>query len=481
LPNVCRLFNFDETIMNAELHKESNVSGPDNISPVSSVTPADSAMPVTTAETSATSITPIEPIKHGPSERIWTTRGSSAYRRISLALFLSGFATFSLLYCVQPLLPTFAETFGVGAAQSSLSLSISTGFLAVSILCAGAVSERLGRRGLMFASMALAAAFNVAAAFAPNWPMLLLARALEGFALGGVPAVAMAYLAEEIDPAGLGLSMGLYVGGTAFGGMIGRVGMSVLTDLFSWRQAMFAIGVIDLLAAAAFVWLLPASRNFAVRRGLGVAHHIGLWRQHLSDRRLPLVFATACLAMGLFVTVYNYAGFRLMAAPFNLTSTETGLIFSAYLFGIAASSGAGALADRFGRGPVMLAGILVTAIGLLLTLQSMLLWIVVGIIAITIGFFMTHSVASSWVGLLARGAKGHASSLYLLAYYLGSSVLGSAGGWFWERAGWPAVTGFAFVLLFGCFLLAMRLKRLAPQPFKVASHAHPGAQARTQD
>jgi YNFM family putative membrane transporter len=148
---------------------------------------------------------------------------SAAYLRIALALFLAGFATFSL-YCVQPLLPAFVREFHVGAASSSLSLSLSTGMLAVSILCAGALSGRVGRRGPMFASMTLAALFNLLAAVAPSWHLLLAWRALEGFALGGVPAVAMAYLAEEIAPEGLGLSMGLYVGGTAFGGMIGGSG-----------------------------------------------------------------------------------------------------------------------------------------------------------------------------------------------------------------------------------------------------------------
>ncbi|MGC7986164.1 MFS transporter, partial [Salmonella enterica] len=71
-------------------------------------------------------------------------------RNIVLALFCSGFATFSLLYCVQPLLPAFAQEFGIGAASASLALSLSTGFLAVSILLAGMVSERYGRKELMF-------------------------------------------------------------------------------------------------------------------------------------------------------------------------------------------------------------------------------------------------------------------------------------------------------------------------------------------
>ena len=62
-----------------------------------------------------------------PAARTWVESGSPAYRRISLALFLAGFATFSLLYCVQPVLPELAQAFGLGAANSSFALSVSTG------------------------------------------------------------------------------------------------------------------------------------------------------------------------------------------------------------------------------------------------------------------------------------------------------------------------------------------------------------------
>jgi YNFM family putative membrane transporter len=313
---------------------------------------------------------------------------------------------------------------------------------------------------MIFVSMALAALLNMWAAVAPSWHGILAARALEGFALGGVPAVAMTYLAEEIAPYGLGFSMGLYVGGTGFGGMVGRVGMSYLSDVLSWRQAMLGIGAVDLLAAVAFVWLLPASRNFVRRHNLSPAHHYALWRQHLTSATLPGVFAIGCLIMGVFVTVYNYASFRLMAPPFSLSATKTGLIFCAYAFGIAAASGAGALADRLGKGPIMLGSLAVTAVGLALTLSHALIPVVLGIVFVTIGFFMTHSVASSWVGQLAKSAKGHATSLYLLAYYLGSSVLGSWGGWFWQKGAWPSVAAFCFVLLIMCGGFAVRVARI---------------------
>lgn len=389
-------------------------------------------------------------------------RGSRAYRRVTIALFLAGFSTFSLLYCVQPLLPLFAAHFGVGPAESSLSLSLSTGFLAIAIFGAAALSERLGRRQLMFGSMAAAAILNIAVAVAPHWPVLIVLRALEGFVLGGVPAVAMAYLAEEIDPRGLGGAMGLYISGTAFGGMTGRVVTGILADAVSWQVALATVGTAGLAAAAGFIALLPPSRNFTPRPGFSLHYHLAAWSDHLANPALRLLFAIGFLTMGAFVAIYNYAGFRLVAPPYNLDQSAIGLIFTAYLFGIVASSVAGGLADRLGRRAVLPVGIMTTTAGVCLTLGDGLASIIAGIAVVTFGFFATHSVASGWIGRIAVDAKGHASSLYLLAYYVGSSVVGSAGGWFWAEGGWPAVVGFTSALFGLALVAALRLRRISP-------------------
>jgi len=381
--------------------------------------------------------------------------------RVGLALFLAGFSTFSLLYCVQPLLPVFARHYGISPAASSLSLSLSTGFLAASIMVAAAVSEGLGRRGLMFTSMTLAALLNIAAALAPDWRMLLLARAAEGFVLGGVPAVAMAYLAEETAPGQLGRAMGIYVAGTAFGGMSGRVGTGILADFLAWRVALGLAGVSGLIAAVGFIALLPPSRNFVRRRGFEPQFHLMAWASHLKHSALPMLFAIGFLAMGAFVTVYNYAGFRLMAPPYRLSQSELGLIFAVYVFGIAASSLAGWMADRAGRFTTLLCGICLAAAGVALTASPGLPLVILGIIALTIGFFATHSVASGWVGRLAVTHKGHAASLYLLAYYLGSSLAGSAGGWFWAHGGWNGVVLFTLLLLALALAAAIRIRQVS--------------------
>jgi YNFM family putative membrane transporter len=146
-----------------------------------------------------------------------------------------------------------------------------------------------------------------------------------------------------------------------------------------------------------------------------------------------------------------------MGPPYSLDQSTTGLIFAVYVFGIVASSGAGVAADRIGRSRVLPVGSGFAIAGTALTVADNLLLIVAGIVLLTVGFFITHSVASGWVGRLAATAKGHASSLYLLAYYLGSSVGGTAGGPFWSAGGWPAVAGFAGICLLLGLAASLRL------------------------
>jgi YNFM family putative membrane transporter len=380
-------------------------------------------------------------------------------------MFLAGFSSFSLVYCVQPLLPALAHSFDVSPAQSSLALSLTTGLLAVAIVLAGAFSQSLGRRGVMFASMALAATCNVAGAVLPSWHGLLAARALEGLVLGGVPAVAMAWLAEEIEPSHLGRAMGLYIGGTATGGMVGRVGMGMMMELVSWRFAMAALGAICLASAVCFLRLLPRSRNFVPSRGLDLSLHLRAWRDNLRSRTLLRLYATGFTLLSIFVTLFNYVTFRLSVAPYRLSPSEISLLFLAFAFGIVSSSVAGQLTSRFGRRRIHVTGFALVLAGVLLTLSSSLGVIFAGIAFVTTGFFVTHAVTSASVGPAAATAKGHAASLYLLFYYLGASVTGSIGGWVWQLGGWNAIVALMA-------LLAAAGLGLAPTKQR-APHEHP--------
>jgi YNFM family putative membrane transporter len=327
------------------------------------------------------------------------------------------------------------------------------------MLVAGALSDAWGRKPMMVGALLLAALLTLLCAVVPSWSQLLAVRALQGVMLSGVPAVAMAYVAEEMHPAAIGFAMGLYIAGNALGGMSGRLVTGTLADFVSWRFALMVTGLFA-LGCALILWrALPASRHFH-SRPLHLAALPEQFAATFRDPGLPFLYAVGFLAMGAFVTVYNYIPFRLLAPPFGLSQAVVGVIFVLYLVGMASSSLAGALTARFGRPVLMLGAIGIMLAGLAMTVADPLWLVIGGIGLVTFGFFGAHSVASAWVGRRAGTAKGAASALYLLFYYAGSSLMGSTGGLFWSRGAWPAVAVFVAGLIIAAGLAAVRLARL---------------------
>ena len=388
------------------------------------------------------------------------------FMRTVLALFSGGFATFALLYCVQPMMPVLSREFSINAAQSSLILSVSTAMLALGLLITGPISDRLGRKPVMVLSLFSAAIFTLASGMVPSWEGVLITRALVGLSLSGLAAVAMTYLSEEIHPNHIGLAMGLYIGGNAIGGMSGRVITGVLIDYVSWHAAIMVVGGLALIAAAVFWKILPESRNFRAR-SLHPRSLLEGFVVQFRDAGLPLLFIEAFLLMGSFVTLFNYIGYRLLAEPYHLSQAVVGLFSVVYMSGIYSSAKIGSLADKLGRRQVLWAVIVMMLIGVSLTMFTPLPVVIVGVLLFTFGFFGAHSVASSWIGRRAITAKGQASSLYLFSYYVGSSVAGTGGGVFWHYAGWNGIGLFIGALLLVALAVALRLAKLPPLEAKV--------------
>ena len=384
--------------------------------------------------------------------------GDPGMRRVRLGLFAAGLATFALLYTPQPLLPLLSADFHASPAAASLAMSAGTGALAVAVIPVSSLSEVFGRRRVMIVSVLAAAVLGLVAPLAPSLAALVVIRVVEGFALAGVPATAMAYLAEEVRKDSLGRAMGLYIAGNAIGGLSGRVVAGILAEHGGWRVATAGVGALSLACAITFALVLPRSAFFAQAsprlRVLGSS-----LRRNLADTGLLRLYLIGFALMGAFVTVYNYLTYRLSGAPFGLPTSVIGALFTVYLAGTCSSTVAGRLADRAGRYVVLALGVLVTAGGVLLTLPASLACIVAGLVTATAGFFAAHSVASGWVSGRAPVAPAQASALYLCLYYIGSSVAGSFGGVFYSRGGWPGTVAFVLVLLAVALVSALSLHR----------------------
>ena len=395
--------------------------------------------------------------------------GEPGFRRVAVALFAGSFASFGLLYNIQPLLPGFSRDFQISASTAALSISFATITLGIAMLFAGQLSEVIGRTPMMRWSTVAAALVTAATALTPSWGWMLALRALAGLLLAGFPAVAMAYLREEVHPSSHARATGLYIGGTALGGMIGRLVSGGFAQAGDWRWAIAGSAGYGLLCAGVVLATLPASRNFhpaprsfrsSMRSFVGV----------LRDPTLIGLYAIGGLVMGSYVAIFNITGFRLESAPYLLPVGIAGLIYLVNPLGAASSIVAGRFAERFGRRAVVPVGFAVAIAGVLLTLADPIWLFVAGLAVVTVGFFVVHGVVSGWVSArayLGCRSTGSAAAMYLFSYYLGGSVLGTLAGTAWRHGGWTTLAiGTLIALALGLVvsLLVRRTAAFVPSP-----------------
>lgn len=377
-------------------------------------------------------------------------KGSPRYRRALIALFCAGVATFAQVYSPQALLPQIAEDFHLSESASSLAIGATTIGLALGMLPWGRLSDRIGRVRAMRWAIAFAVAVGLATPFMPSFEWLIAVRFVEGVMLAGLPAIAVTALAETVTPAALGGAVGAFIAGNTIGGLSGRILAAAAGEAFGWHGGLLAVALVAAIAAVCFIWLMPPTV-------VPAAKGLPIWRSTLDNLRNPgamVMVLQAFLLMGGFVAAYNYLTFRLQQQPFGLSLTEASWLFLAYLAGAFASRNAWSVTARIPPVGVLLIGISAMLVGLGLTLLPWLIAIIVGLVLFTVGFFSAHTVALTLVSRRASPqGRSLAPSLYNLAYYAGSTLLGWAGGLAFAAAGW----GGTVIMIAGSATLAALL------------------------
>ena len=387
------------------------------------------------------------------------TPQSPMYRKVILAMVGAGLASFNALYCTQALLPVLSEDLHVTPATASLTVSATTGMLGLSIIPASIISECFGRNRVIMLS-ALSATLLGLLPLSTSVGMLIILHGLQGIAVAGVPATAMAYLSEEIHPKYVPQVMGLYVAGTSVGGLSGRVIPSGVLEFASWRWALAATVAVAIIFAFITSWALPDQQRFQPKR-LTFRSEFSAIAQHVKNPRLSALFTLAFLFMGAFVSLYDYVGYRL-TGHFGLSEGVAGAIFFLYLSGTWSATQAGTMIHKFGQARVLVGSIVGMMIGMAVLFSPELISSILGILLFTACFFAAHSVASGWVGVVATSNRAEASSMYLFCYYMGSSIVGWLSGHVLHSWEWGGLVVWLLAGLAIATVIALFIARTTP-------------------
>ena len=362
-------------------------------------------------------------------------QGEPEYRRITLALFFAGFATFALVFDAQAVLPAIGADFGIDPSAAALTLSAATIGLAASVLPWAWLADRLGRAKAMQISLSIASLLGFLAPLMPTFEAVVVTRALLGLALGAVPAVGFAYLTEELALRRVSIAAGIFIAGNTFGGIAGRLIAGPLSETVGWRPALLAVGVLALASAIGFLVAIPPARGFQPFAPQPYSLRTRITFQ-LRDPMMLGLYAQGFLLMGSFGAIYNYFGYHVQESPFLVPPTVVSLIFVAYLAGTASSRLSASFVGRFGHLRVILFGISTMVVGLALMLVPSLVVVIVGFVIFTIGTFSAHPVASGLTGQRAQLGRAQATALYQLSWLAGTSFFGWLAGVVFVSAGW---------------------------------------------
>jgi YNFM family putative membrane transporter len=363
------------------------------------------------------------------------------------------FATF---YSAQPLLGVLARHFAIASSTAAWAVSSTAFFIGIGMVIAVPLSHRWGHTRVLKGSAVATAVLATSCALAPTWPMLLVLRSLLGLAAAGTPAVALVYIREEVHPSFHPRASGLYIGGTGLGAMTGRVVAGGVVAIAGWRWSFGAIALLSCLCALVVATCLPkahhegsyssnAEMTQASFSSIALSdiptNNVNAFRKAICDGRLLLLYLVGAMLMGSVIAVYDVLALRLSAPPFGLSLFVASFAFCDFPIGSVGSVIGGHLAERLGHPLVILLGGIVATVGLLITLAHSLPVVILGVGVFIFGFFAAHGVASGWTVALGqrRHVASQASTLYMLAYYVGGSIFGAVGASLWVRAGWSAV------------------------------------------
>ncbi|MBE1467886.1 MFS transporter [Kibdelosporangium phytohabitans] len=339
--------------------------------------------------------------------------------RLTIGMAAGGLASFALLYAPQPVLPLLAQEYQITPGHAALTVGVATGALAVAVLPMSLLSEVVGRRPVILGSVIVSTLIGLLLPFVGGFQFLVVLRAIQGVALAGFPAVAMAYLADR----GRLKAIGMLIAGNTFGGMAGRL---LAGQVGSYRVGVGLVAVVAAMATGLLIWALPKGGETPSKRMTG-----GL-KSAVSQPLLWSLYAVAFLSMGAFVALYNAIGFRLAAPPLELSPQLASLVFLAYAIGGLNSA---TLGSQSNRQRVLFGMLGLTAVGIVVTIPTNVVTIAIGFVLLTAGWFAGHAAAGAWVNAEAP-SKGPASGLYTGAYYAGASIGGTAGTSIYAAWGW---------------------------------------------
>ena len=262
-----------------------------------------------------------------------------------------------------PSLPAMARYFQADYGLVQLVVSLYLASTAVLQLLIGPASDRFGRRPVMLVSFAIFIVATVAAILAPTIEFLLVCRVFQAFAASGM-VLSRAIVRDTVSPELTASRIGYITMGMAVVPMIGPVIGGFLDEIYGW-QAAFGLTLAFGILAFAVVYLDLGETNH--RRSSSFGAQFGTYPELLRSRYFWGYASTAAFTSGAFFAFLGGAPY-VSSEILKMAPSTYGLYFALVAIGYMVGNFiSGRYAARVGINRMMLAGNIVTMLGVLMS------------------------------------------------------------------------------------------------------------------
>lgn len=278
-------------------------------------------------------------------------------------LFLVVFVDLLGFGMVIPVMPLYAKQLGAAAVWTGF---LSTGYSAMQFVFApiwGRLSDRVGRRPVLIVSIFMTAIAFVAYGLAGSFAVLLAARLFAGIATANI-AIARAFVADVTPPEGRAKGMGII--GAAFGlGFVLGPALGGILSQYSLALPFYVAAGISAANGVAAWFILPEPEQRRVREAASRVRFTAFFSEmgRPGIRRIMLIYFLTILAFSAMENTYAFlaeARYGLGLSGVNYLFAYIGVIVVVVQGGLI-----GPLTRRFGEQRLLVAGLVLQAVGLL--------------------------------------------------------------------------------------------------------------------
>ncbi|MDX4069457.1 MFS transporter [Aliarcobacter skirrowii] len=324
--------------------------------------------------------------------------------------------TMSVMYATQPLQPLLATKFEVTITEASLFTAVILFFLAVAPIIYGYILEKVCAKKMLINASIVLLITNIFLGLSNSYELFLFFRVCEALVIPAILTSLMSILAN-IDKDNIKFNMSIYVAGTVFGGLVGRVFSGFIATTFSYEYVFYS------LSFAIFISILLIKKlNFNGEANI-IKPKISDVVNILKDRRFVIVYFVMFCIFFVFSGVLNVLPFRAKELSSDFSEFQIALLYLGYGMGILVSLNSKKIV-KFFKGEINT--ILYATIFFIFTISSLfienILYLFLLLFLVCIGMFTAHTVSTQLANSMQKSQKSLTSGMYLTFYYLGGAT-----------------------------------------------------------